>query len=407
MKILEQTLNKINGIHKKQKDFVLILIQGLVGITGKRTFRNMARFMKIEEHTFSRQMAKVFDFVELNLALIQGFKNKNGILIAAQDPSFVSKSGKKTFGMNFFWNGSSGKAEKGLELDVIAVIKVDDKNKEALTLSSRQTVDHLIDKKNQKKEKTRIDFYLEHVQKIISKIIGLGIKYMVADAFFAKEKYVSGIVKLGLHVISKFRKDARFRWIFTGEQKRRGRPKKFDDKKVNVTDFDNSQVIKIEDENIELRSLILYSVSLKRNVKAVLVKKIDKDKYGQALLFSTDTELDALKIYQFYVARFQIEFIFRDAKGFAGLTDCQSRDARRLDFHFNASLLAVNIVRLQDAEIQEDQKTNFPFSMMNWHRQYYVGIVINRFIAMFDLSKHVIKSHPDFQNMLSFGNVKH
>ena len=62
------------------------------------------------------------------------------------------------------------------------------------------------------------------------------------------------------------------------------------------------------------------------------------DKYAEAFLFSTDLELDTLKIYQYYVARFQIEFIFRDAKGFTGLEDCQSRDSRSLHYHFNASL---------------------------------------------------------------------
>ena len=58
MKILEQALNKIKSINKKQKDFFIILIQGLIGIAGKRTFRNLARYMQIDEHTFSRQMAK-------------------------------------------------------------------------------------------------------------------------------------------------------------------------------------------------------------------------------------------------------------------------------------------------------------------------------------------------------------
>src|SRR3990167_10734973 len=122
------------------------------------------------------------------------------------------------------------------------------------------------------------------------------------------------------------------------------------------------------------------------------MKKIDKNKYGQALLFSTDTQLDTLKIYQFYVARFQIEFIFRDAKGFAGLADCQSTESTRLDFHFNASLLAVNVIRLQDIQLQQEQQVNRPFSIMNWHRQYYVEIILNRFIAMFDLSRDTIKS---------------
>ena len=399
MKILEQALNKINGIHKAQKKFILTLVQGLVGVTGKRTFRNMARFMGIEEHTFSRQMAKTFDFVKLNLQLILNFKNKNETCIAAQDDTFIPKSGKKTYGLNFFWNGSSSKAEKGLELNVVAIVKINGEKKEGFTLSSRQTIIKSI----AEKVLTKIDFCIEHVKNVILQLQALGVQYMVADAFFAKIKYIEGITELGLHVISKFRKDARFRYLNMNKAKRRGRPKKYDERKFSVDDFETSEVIKIEKENIELRNLILYSVALKRNVKAVLVKKIDKDKYGQALLFSTDTELEVLKIYQFYVARFQIEFIFRDAKGFAGLADCQSTEPKRLDFHFNASLLATNIIRLQDTQLQQEQKINRPFSIMNWHRQYYVEIVLNRFIAMFDLSRDTIKSHPDYQNMLGFG----
>ena len=404
MKTLEQALNKINGIRKTQKKFIFILVQGLIGVTGKRNFRNMARFMELDEHTFSRQMAKFFDFTKLNLQLILNFKKTTAVWIAAQDDTFIPKSGKNTFGLNFFWNGSSSKVEKGLELDVIAVIKVDTDKKEAFTLSAKQT----LSKKNITQEIiTKIDFCIEHVKNVIEKLKALGVKYMVADAFFAKVTYVNGITKLGLHVISKFRKDARFRYLCTDKPKRRGRPKKYNDRKFSVDDFNEAEVIKIENDNIELRSLILYSIALKRNVKVVLVKKMDKNKYGQALLFSTDTQLDALNVYQFYVARFQIEFIFRDAKGFAGLADCQSQEATRLDFHFNASLLAVNIIRLQDAHLQQEQKVDRPFSIMNWHRQYYVEIVLNRFIAMFDLSRDVIKSHPDYQNMLGFGNVKY
>jgi len=52
-----------------------------------------------------------------------------------------------------------------------------------------------------------------------------------------------------------------------------------------------------------------------------LVNKTKKG-YSYAVLFSTDTQLDALSIYQYYQARFQIEFLFRHAKQFTGLCDC-------------------------------------------------------------------------------------
>ena len=54
MKILEQALNKINSINKSQKNFITLLVEGLIGIAGKRTFRNLARYVKKTERTFSR-----------------------------------------------------------------------------------------------------------------------------------------------------------------------------------------------------------------------------------------------------------------------------------------------------------------------------------------------------------------
>ncbi len=399
-------------VNKKQKDFFLILIHGLIGVTGKKTFRNLARYMKITEHTFSRQMSKMFDFIGLNASMIKSSKSDCDVLIAAQDASFIPKSGKTTHGLDFFWNGSASKAEKGLEVDVIAVVKMNGDKKEGYTISAKQTPANPIPKAERKKKNiakpSKIDFYLNHLKKVVSKILDLGIKYVAVDAFFAKTKYVNGAVKLGLHVISKMRKDARLRRIYHGPQKARGRKRKFDNGKVNFDDFKNSIVTKIDNKQIELRSCVVHSVSLNRLVKVVLVRKlIDGNKHGEAFLFSTDTEIDMIKIYQFYVARFQIEFIFRDAKGFTGFADCQSRDARRLNYHFNASLTALNIAKFKDSELQKKQHARYAFSMTNWTRKYHVEIVLNRFIAMFGLDQTFIKLHPDYDNMLAFGNVRH
>lgn len=411
MKILEQALSKINPIHKKQKDFFIFLIQGLIGSVGKKTFRNLARYMQITEHTFLRQMAKKFDFIGLNTALIQASKVSNDTLIAAQDASFIPKSGKSTHGVDYFWNGCAGKAEKGLEVDVIAVIKITSEGKDGYTISAEQTPANKVPKAERKKSKselTKIDFYLDHVKKVLSQLLSLGVKYIAVDAFFAKTKYVNGVVALGLHVISKMRKDARLFRIYNGPQKARGRKKKIDKSKVNFEDFQDSVVVKIDEENIEIRSCIAHSVSLGRSVKVILVRRfISGNKFGEALLFSTDINIDPRLIYQFYVARFQIEFVFRDAKGFTGFTDCQSRDAQRLHYHFNASLTALNVAKIQDSELQKKEGVRHAFSMTNWARKYHVEIVINRFIAMFDFDQTLIKLHPDYESLLSFGNIKH
>jgi hypothetical protein len=74
-------------------------------------------------------------------------------------------------------------------------------------------------------------------------------------------------------------------------------------------------------------------------------------------------EQTAQDIYQLYRLRFQIEFIFRDAKQFTGLSDCQARDAKKLDFHFNASFTALNLAKL-DAHRQHSGQQPFVFSIV-------------------------------------------
>lgn len=87
----------------------------------------------------------------------------------------------------------------------------------------------------------------------------------------------------------------------------------------------------------------LFAVNLDRILRVVLPLNTKTNKY--VLLACTDTELDARLITKYYQLRFQIEFIFRDAKQFMGLNDCRARDEAKLDLHFNASLSAVNIAR--------------------------------------------------------------
>ena len=67
-------------------------------------------------------------------------------------------------------------------------------------------------------------------------------------------------------------------------------------------------------------------------------------KIKNALLFSTDLHLPHEQIIEYYQARFQIEFIFSVPKQFTGLSG-QARHLPRLDFHFNASLIALNLAK--------------------------------------------------------------
>lgn len=127
-------------------------------------------------------------------------------------------------------------------------------------------------------------------------------------------------------------------------------------------------------------------------------------KVGHVILFSTDLDLSAYDIFCFYKARFQIEFIFRDAKQFTGLADCQARSQDKLDFHFNASLTALNLAKF-DALQQHASDQPFVFSMASYKRRALMDHLLDQFISMLGLNHTLIKSHPNYQKLRSYGSL--
>ena len=116
--------------------------------------------------------------------------------------------------------------------------------------------------------------------------------------------------------------------------------------RVNPARRSRFELVSTGDHGITRYPKAGWRVSLKRVVRVVIVvNRKERQKPRRAVLFSTDRQLEAATIYQDYKARFQIEFLFRDAKQFAGFSDCQARDQEAMPFHFNASVAPVNMAR--------------------------------------------------------------
>ncbi|MCL1127231.1 hypothetical protein [Shewanella surugensis] len=93
------------------------------------------------------------------------------------------------------------------------------------------------------------------------------------------------------------------------------------------------------ENNVEVYDGMVYSSSLKRNIKLVLPKFNKGNRMGHALLYSTDIYLEAMTLLRYYKARFQIEFLFRDAKQYTGLVHCQFLRKEAINMQVNASEL--------------------------------------------------------------------
>ena len=100
----------------------------------------------------------------------------------------------------------------------------------------------------------------------------------------------------------------------------------------------------------------------------------------------------------------QIRFIFRDARQYTGLADCQARSAQAIDTHVNASLLALNLakVALTDQHCEGD---DLSFSIASFKRLALNQHLLDVFIDMFELDPTLIKSHQNYQNLLDYGAI--
>jgi len=266
--------------------------------------------------------------------LIEQHGSIDGVQIGVVDCTFTEKSGKHTPGLDWFYNGKTGQTEKGLEWSVIAV--VDLAQHTGYTLSAQQTEAGLSQQAKTPKEKkqpgNRVDFYLGHLAFSLS-YWPKRIKHIVGDSFYSKKKWVMGGMKLGLHAVGKLRQDANVKYLYNGPVRSGpGRKKKYAGKvDWNNPDFRCLKLRYTFSDGTKLYSTVVGSVTFACPIHIVYLLKEKEGKRRYALLFSTDTALSALDIYRFYSARFQIEFIFRDARQFTGLADCQSRNPQALD----------------------------------------------------------------------------
>jgi len=134
----------------------------------------------------------------------------------------------------------------------------------------------------------------------------------------------------------------------------------------------------------------------------VLVNRKDPHKPRYIVLASTDLALNGHKLVHFYVARFQIEFLFRDSQQFTGLADCQSRAATVLDFHFNAALATLNLARAEELRAQTDSLPHV-FSMASWKQRQFNERLLDVCIENLALDPTWVKNPPAYEELRTYG----
>lgn len=391
--LISSMIDKLPNINQWRRAFLIETLILFMSIRGRINFLQLARYGKHKEQRYRQQFEKPFDFLAFNkeLTLSQG----SGRYAIAFDPSYVSKSGKKTPGLGWYWSGCANKAKWGLEIGGLAAIDID--NHTAFHLEAVQTLNT--------DSQSLTDWYAAVISDRKDTLTSLS-KYLVADAWFSKRTFSDQVVSSGMHLISRLRDDADLKYLCleppTGKK---GRPRKYSGK-IIVTDIDKEYfTLCSEDEESTVYAAEVYSKALKCNIMLVHVTFPKANgKKAHKLYFSTDVSMDPLEILLYYKSRFQIEFLYRDGKQHTGLNDSQARSENKLHFQFNASLTALNIAKVTHwLSIPKDQRG--AFSMADIKTMNHNILMINRFFDVFGICPYSTKNQNYIKELILYGTM--
>jgi len=380
-------------LNKWRRDFIKDVLWLFLSINAPVNFLQLGRFGKYGEQRYRQHFEADFDFFSFNTTLIQQhFGARQAI---AFDPSYIPKSGRETDGVGWFWSGSANQSKWGLEIGGLAALDID--NHTAMHLEAVQTIPL--------QGETLLEFYARIITQRADELKKIS-NIVVADAYFSKEPFVSKLMSCGLDVISRLRDDVRLRYIIqikkTGKQ---GRTKTNGDK-VNLSCLDYTHFrVEKETDDFRINTAIVYAVALKRIVRVVYVEFLKNGKTTSAkVYFCTNIEIEAIDILEIYQIRFQIEFLYRDAKQHTSLTTCQARNKEKMNFHFNMSLTAINVAKIVHwYSIPAMERKSF--SMSDVKTINHNTLLLERFIDMFAVKPYLLKNNQNIKELLLYGTI--
>jgi hypothetical protein len=388
-------LSKMSGITKCQVKFIPHVMRLFLSIRGKLNYLNLARHGDYCEQSYRLNYEKDFDFKTYNTDLIQTYCGDE--LIWIFDPSYLAKSGKHTPGAGYFWSGCAGSMKWGLELSALSIGDIE--NHTAMHYHATQT-------QVLKGEESLRMFYAQLLINQAKDLQKLS-KILTVDAFFSKKPFVDSISGAGFTLITRLQNNIYLRYAYTGEKRKgRGRPQEYDGK-IDAKNISTDHFTLVQsDAEVRIYEGIAHVRCLKRWGKIVIVHYLKEDGTVKnvSIYYCSDKEMNGLKVYQYYRMRYQIEFLFRDAKGHLGLEHSQSRQEKAIDFHCNMALTTLNTAKAMHW-FDKPKEQRPPFSMADIKTQYVNELLLDRLIIIYGKDPSVEKNNPIIKQLYQLGRI--
>ena len=239
--------------------------------------------------------------------------------------------------------------------------------------------------KNKKRTDIALSPYLLWIQGIIKNTLArinqeVTLAYFVYDGAFGNNPCLQMTRACSIDLISKLHCNAALYFPYQGAYSGRGPHRKYGDK----LDYAHlpKQHLKASEVEDKVRTdtyrMCLWHKDFPQQLNITIIHKTNlvNGKQGQAVLFSSDLELSWENMILYYRLRFQIEFVFRDAKQHWGLEDFMNVKEQAVMNAANLSLFMVNISQ----SLGTIMPTRNPFSVHDikarFHAHFYVKTLL-------------------------------
>jgi putative transposase len=351
------------------------------------------------------------------------------------DESVITKSGKQTHGLDYFFSGLLNRVVKGLAIFSLSLVSVEERQSYPLRVEQvvRSEAEKAVAKARKKKrlvkkepkkklgrpkgsqnrDKTQITLTPEllRIQQMVKNQLEtlknlLTVRYLALDGHFGNNNALQMVLQCGLHLVSKLRRDAALYFSYEGKQKRKGPRRKYG-MKIDYPNIPEKYLAETSTEdNIETR--IYQAKMLHRdfaqilNVVIITKTNLKTGAFANVNLFSSDLELSYAKIIDYYSLRFQIEFNFRDAKQHWGLEDFMNVKEVPLTNAINLSLF---MVTLSQALLREFRQFSPESGVLDLKAYFRAAKYFEETIKMLPQKPEPILLDEIFCQIASFGSI--
>jgi len=324
--------------------------------------------------------------------------------LLAGDECVVTKAGKQTHGLEYFFSSLRQKAVPGLSFFTLALVSTRQRRsypicveqmlrteeekaanrakkpaKKAKPAGPKRKPGRPKGSRNKNKAEVALNPELKRTQKMLQSLLNtiqgtIHLTYLVLDGHFGNHPAFHMVRQCQLHLISKLRYDAALHFPYSGPSPKRGPTPRLG-KQVDVRSIPEAYLkeTKVED-GFETRT---YQMQLLHkdfpeplNVVIMLRTNLETGAWANVILFSSDLELPYDKLIDFYSLRFQIEFNFRDAKQFWGLEDFMNVTPTAVTNAANLALFLVDVSQVLMCQYRQDDPNFSVLDLKAYYRGY-------------------------------------